>query len=219
MINKGQFKKGRTFTHSGETRLKISLSKVGKRQSEEHRLKNSESHKGLKRKPLSEETKRKIGLSNSVALKGRKVPKEVLQKMIESRKGYRHSEETKKKLSMARFNNPTIMIGEDHPNWIKDRSKLKLIEKRDTYEYYIWNKECRKRDGKKCKISNLECRGRLEVHHILSWRDHPGLRYEVNNGITLCFFHHPKGRQKEVEMIGEFSRLIINKLHKKHGNI
>lgn len=60
----------------------------------------------IRRKPLSEETKRKIGLANSIALKGRKLSKETCIKMSESRKGEKHhfygkkfSQEYRKKLS------------------------------------------------------------------------------------------------------------------------
>ena len=42
----------------------------GKKLSEEIRLKMSISRKGVKRKPHSEETKRKIGAANRISLKG-----------------------------------------------------------------------------------------------------------------------------------------------------
>lgn len=67
-----------------------------------------------KRKPMSEETKRKIGNANkgrypnmdtrknmSNSHKGKKQSKETINKVVESRKGYKHSEETKRKISIA----------------------------------------------------------------------------------------------------------------------
>lgn len=81
--------------------------------------------------------------------------------------------------------------GKDHPRWIKDRSKLKDERKdRGGQLHREWSKNVKKKDGYKCKINNKDCKGRLEAHHILRWRDYPELRYEINNGITLCHYHH-----------------------------
>ena len=35
----------------------------------------------------------------------------------------------------------------------------------------------------------------IRAHHILPWRI-VELRYNINNGITLCQFHHPHGDKK-----------------------
>lgn len=51
-------------------------------------------------------------------------------------------------------------------------------------------------------------KGRLEAHHILRWVDFPKLRYEVNNGITLCHYHHPRKRVDEKSSINTFRKLI-----------
>lgn len=34
-------------------------------------------------------------------------------------------------------------------------------------------------------------------------------RYEINNGITLCHFHHPRKREKEKELSPFFQELIL----------
>jgi len=54
-----------------EHKKKMSEARKGKKHSEEARRKMSESQRKRKRKPLSEETKRKIGLANSIALRGK----------------------------------------------------------------------------------------------------------------------------------------------------
>lgn len=193
------------------------------------------------RKPLSEETKRKIGLANSIALKGRKLSKECLEKRsktimghsvsIQTRKkisdklkgnknssGYKHTitEETKEKIrrKMVGRKNPEHskrMSGENSPRYIKDRTKLKKREDRRTSSANNdWVVQCKKRDGKRCKMRNKECKGQLEVHHILSYRDYPEKRYDINNGITLCHFHHPRGRVMEEKMV-EYLKELINK--------
>ena len=70
--------------------------------------------------------------------------------------------------------------------------------------------EVKKRDNWKCKIDNLDCEGRLESHHILSWKDYPELRYDINNGICLCKKHHPKKRNEEINLILTFQQIINN---------
>ncbi len=101
--------------------------------------------------------------------------------------------------------------GEHNWRWIKDRTKLQKSERSltDSASNY-WRKQVKLRDGNKCKIANKDCNGQLEVHHILTWKDYPELRYDINNGITLCHFHHPR---KEVEVISLspfFQKLVTN---------
>lgn len=98
---------------------------------------------------------------------------------------------------------------ENSPLWITDRTKLKKSDKKHLdYQYKMWMLEVKKRDNWKCRLLNSECNGRLEAHHILNWIDHPELRYIINNGITLCAFHHPIGREKEKRMIPIFQELL-----------
>lgn len=119
-------------------------------------------------------------------------------------KGKTFSIEYRKKLSDAHMGK---LRGELSPNWIKDRTKIKTYKWRTNSNYKQWNKQCRERDGHSCKINNKDCDGRLEVHHILPARDYPELRYDNNNGITLCFSHHPK-KGKEAELSPYFKELI-----------
>ena len=74
-----------------------------------------------------------------------------------------------------------------------------------------WTRSVKIRDGWKCKMSNDDCNGRLEAHHILRWATYPELRYEVNNGITLCQYHHPRKINDEMILAPVFERLIKNK--------
>lgn len=105
--------------------------------------------------------------------------------------------------------------GENHPRWVKDRTKLKRfnddIKDRRSSAYVTWRKEVWLRDSFKCKIANPDCKGRIEAHHILSWRDYPELRYELKNGITLCQFHHPKKRDEE-EKLSPYFQELVNKV-------
>ena len=100
-------------------------------------------------------------------------------------------------------------IGEKHFAWVKDRSLLKDDHRdRGGQLHREWSNSVKKRDEYKCKIDNQDCKGILESHHILSWKDNPELRYELNNGITLCHFHHPKKRKDEIESISYFKELL-----------
>lgn len=71
-----------------------------------------------------------------------------------------------------------------------------------------WMKAVKNRDGWKCRIADENCNGRMEAHHILNWKDHPELRYEINNGITLCHAHHPRKRAEEKRLSPYFQELI-----------
>jgi len=66
----------------------------------------------------------------------------------------------------------------------------------------------KRRDNWKCRIADVNCSGRLEAHHILNWKYYPELRYDINNGITLCHNHHPRGRMEEKRMIPELQGLL-----------
>jgi len=123
-----------------------------------------------------------------------------------------------KKAVEARKNNPEIRarwiqkmkerVGPKNARWITDRSKLINQDERNSYLYLEWSKSVRIRDKYKCRIDNSDCCGRIEVHHILSWRDYPELHYQLNNGITLCHFHHPRVKEEEKRLIPTFKELV-----------
>ena len=99
--------------------------------------------------------------------------------------------------------------GEKHPNWIKDRTKVKLYwTERNNPEYKRWRMNVWIRDGFKCKIANKDCGGRIEAHHILGWTEYVELRYEINNGITLCHAHHPRKRAEEKRLAPILKELV-----------
>lgn len=99
--------------------------------------------------------------------------------------------------------------GPRHYKWIIDRTKLKKgDEYRNSPAHREWSRSVKLRDGWKCKISNSDCAGHVVAHHILPWRDYIELRYEVNNGITLCHVHHPRKRNDEVRLSPYFKELV-----------
>ncbi|XOB41804.1 MAG: NUMOD3 domain-containing DNA-binding protein [Candidatus Nealsonbacteria bacterium] len=176
--------------------------------------------------PQKEETREKIRqtmIGNKNPMWGRKHSKETIAKMKKSRTGQpsntlgkhwkvkdtsnyskvarrRHyTEETKKKISESKK-------GENHSRWIKDRSLI--APERNSTEYRQWRYQIFKRDRHICRINNEDCSGEVVAHHILSWSDFPELRYNINNGITLCQAHHPRKRAEEKRLIPFFKELV-----------
>jgi hypothetical protein len=184
---------------------KVSRNK-GKTMSEESRRRMSIAQKNRfktqavwnKGKPMLEITRKKISLKK----KG----------LTSAMKGKKHSDEAKKKMSIAHKGKPAPWhkrYGADNPHYFKDRSLLKKSDNRKyDVAYQEWRKQVKDRDGWKCKIDNNDCCGILEAHHILTWREHPELRYEVNNGITLCKFHHPRKHTEETKLSPYFQELV-----------
>lgn len=97
--------------------------------------------------------------------------------------------------------------GINHSRWIKDRS-IVMKNLRNDGAYTQWVKKVKKRDKGICRINNKDCSGYKIVHHILSWSEYPELRYNVNNGITLCQAHHPRKRAEEKRLIPFFNGLV-----------
>lgn len=127
------------------------------------------------------------------------------------RSGKKHSIASRKKIGESGIGKHKPWLGKkgiDHPSWIEDRSKLKKTDRRNDMAYQEWRKNVWFRDRFKCKISNNECNGRIEAHHIFTWSEHPELRYEINNGITLCHAHHPRKKSEVERMICHFQNLI-----------
>ena len=182
------------FINSPETRIKMSKVQTGKKLTKE----TKEKLKG--RMPWNKGKKGEYHLWPN----GRNITKETKRKMSEAKQ--KMSEKTKKKMSEAHKGK---CKGINHWRWIIDRTKLNTNRQKayDT-KYKYWMKRVKNRDNWKCKINNKDCCGRLEAHHILPWSQFPELRYEINNGITLCHFHHPRKRNDEKKLIPIFKELV-----------
>lgn len=118
---------------------------------------------------------------------------------------------TKHKLKLSEARKKYFTNGNKPWNWKEDRTKLCRISKqgeRRTSAYFFWRMQVWIRDGFKCRIANQDCDGRIEAHHILGWSEYVELRYEINNGITLCHTHHPRKRAEEKRLVPEFQALV-----------
>ena len=85
---------------------------------------------------------------------------------------------------------------------------------RNTPEYKLWRLAVYKRDEFKCKKCGLKMNWKgkqLNAHHIRPWADYPVLRYDINNGITLCYKCHKIMFQNEHAYVIMCMDLIADK--------
>ena len=73
-------------------------------------------------------------------------------------------------------------------------------DKHDSREGIEWRLKIYKRDNFTCQSCG-RVGSKLNAHHIKEWINFPELRFDINNGITLCFechklFHKLNGKQK-----------------------
>lgn len=168
--------------------------KKGSKMSAESRLKMSIS---ASKKRLSEEHKRKIGIASKrpnlgqfkkgrqSQNKGKNLSEETKNKIRLARLGKKLSAEHKEKIgaSIRRKN----LVGENHWNWQGGKSDNR--HKVRTVKYKQWVSDIFSRDNWTCQTCGV--RGTyLQAHHIKSWAHYPALRYDVNNGVTLCLSCH-----------------------------
>jgi hypothetical protein len=59
---------------------------------------------------------------------------------------------------------------------------------RRSYKYKHWRQAVLIRDDYSCQ--HCGATKKLQAHHIKEWKDFPDLRYDVNNGLTLCTSCH-----------------------------
>lgn len=80
------------------------------------------------------------------------------------------------------------------PNWRRRKLNAKtpeILRLRMTEEYSDWRRDIFTRDKFTCqKCGKTNCY--LEAHHIKSFSHYPDLRFDRNNGITLCEDCHKK---------------------------
>lgn len=70
-------------------------------------------------------------------------------------------------------------------NW-KGGITPEKIRLRVNNDRLLWVKATLKRDDYTCQICSSRSSGNLHVHHIKKFSDYPELRYDPNNGMTLC---------------------------------
>ena len=197
---------------SNETKQRMSKVKKGQQFTQSHSqhisnaLKGKSTWSSLNRQSMSKKLKGRVS-----PMKGR------LQSTMSKRQmslnnarywqGKHRDADTNRKIGEA---NKGLCSGNKHYLWIEDRSKLKGYDDEDrrSSAYKYWRNCVYKRDAYRCKINDIECKGRLEVHHIIGYTKFPTLRYDINNGITLCHAHHPRKRSEEAKLSPFFQKLV-----------
>lgn len=97
------------------------------------------------------------------------------------------TKEYKVKSSKAKIGerNPMFgVLGEDHPNWNPALTNEERVIKRNTPEDTRWRLSVYRRDRFRCQ--KCSSNKNLNAHHVLNHKSYKELRYEVDNGITLC---------------------------------
>jgi len=212
---KNWFKKGNTpwwvlkgIEHPAkriEVRNKISEANKGKRKSPETEFKKGDKRYWLGKK-RSKETKEKMSINRTGKCIGEENPFY----------GKKHNEETKNTMKKKRqeglksgkikiWNKDvpyTKISGEKHWNW-KGGITPENHRQRVLIQSKLWRKSVLKRDNYTCQECH-ERGGRLHAHHIKTWAKYPKLRFDVNNGITLCKQCHDQIRWKEEDWIEYF---------------
>lgn len=133
-------------------------------------------------------------------------------RVIPSRKGQHHTAEAREKMSQARRGNTNrqgrpwteahlinlrqivkarALRGPAHPRWKGGLSSINE-QLRHSDEYKAWRRAVYRRDGFTCQHCGATRGGYLCAHHIKPWADYPALRFDVDNGITLCLACHAK---------------------------
>lgn len=77
------------------------------------------------------------------------------------------------------------LTGSSHPNWNHDLSNEDRAVTRKTSEYSSWRRAVLERDGYTCQVC-LKVGGRLQAHHLSSFRRNPDGRYDIENGVAVC---------------------------------
>ena len=68
-------------------------------------------------------------------------------------------------------------------------------DSRRSSKYNTWRMAVYRRDGFKCRFCGDD--DQIHAHHIKPWADYPDLRFDVDNGITLCPTCHRAIHRKE----------------------
>lgn len=83
-------------------------------------------------------------------------------------------------------------------------------------EYKNWRKAVYSRDNYCCQWPGCTKRQKLNAHHIKKWSDCPGLRFNINNGITLCYQHHKMLQGTEEYYEAVLLKIALENNIKKH---
>jgi hypothetical protein len=174
--------------------------KKGTRQSFDHIEKRVAQLRGRKRldmignkinvgkTPWNKDKKIQTNTGRTHFKKGRVVTDEEKKRLSITSSKLKHSEATKEKL---RLNH----LGAKNPQW-KGGIYETHRQIRTSPQYAVWRKSVFERDGYKCQVCE-EVGGELHAHHIREFSKHKELRFNINNGVTLCKECHKLKHKKQ----------------------
>ena len=113
-----------------------------------------------------------------------KYSKEYVEKLKVSHKDKKPSLITREKMSKAHR-------GEKSHFWKGGITEGNQII-RNSFKYAIWRNEIYKRDRWTCRMCGKKCGKDIIAHHLKLFSEFPELRFDVDNGITLCRSCHKK---------------------------
>ena len=99
--------------------------------------------------------------------------------------------------------------GENVYNWVG--GVVKRYADGEAFAIKKWAKSVYSKDHYTCAMCHKHCAKDIQAHHILSWKDAPELRLEINNGITLCFDCHLTTRGKEAYLAPLFYNVLATR--------
>jgi hypothetical protein len=176
----GKYRK-ENYIYSEEHKRKIGLAQLGKK-----------NHNYGKK--ASDELRLKLSKAQTGKHSGEKNPMFGIKGEIHPSYGIPRSEESKKK---QREKMKGRYIGENGPAW-KGGVTPEHKRVRNSAELKEWRKEVFKRDNWTCRDCEKRGKGALHAHHIKPFAKYPELRFEINNGITLCEDCHKKTFKKKL---------------------
>jgi hypothetical protein len=98
--------------------------------------------------------------------------------------------------------------GEKNHNWKGGTYRKERQTAMGRIEYKVWRQTVFKRDYFRCVLCGASG-VKLEANHIRLWRDYPELRYDVDNGVTLCGPCHKSIRGIEGEFEERFLAYVL----------
>lgn len=130
---------------------------------------------------MTEEHKNKIRDS----LRGQVKPLEHRLKISRSMIGHKVSDETKLKMSKSYRNYPL----RKHFGYIDMGITSQNIKERNSKKNDLWRLAVFERDNYTCQVCG-KMGGYLHADHIKSFSDNPEIRFDVDNGRTICRVCH-----------------------------